>query len=338
MPSPRWGFLLAAVGCVSPDAVTGDRAERPSATVHSPEMVHPILEVAPPVETHPKPMYGFGHRCRDAHYPALAGPWLVGCGPGGRVDRAEHLGDGREIKLDDAAVSPGAAPGVLFALGGEHGTWRLPAAQPVDPWPVSSNPTRALPATDGRHVALVLDGRIAVFAMGERVQRSREAAPLPWFPPAMSWPWIFWVDGGAQDDSGTDIWAWNVDNGTPAPWVTDAGDQRHVAASGDWVGWLDGSGVHLQQISTRERWFHAADTGFRAGLSLQGSTACWEERKEGDFSVVCTDGAQVLGRDAGWPSRWGSWLVVRIDDVPWVFTAPRTPEHDTANSPSEDSP
>ncbi len=278
------------------------------------------LEIPSPLPAKFEPLYGFRHRCQDPRYPRLAGPWVVGCGTSGRVDRARNLEDGREIELNHPAVSPGTGQGVLFAMGQEHGLWRLPLSEPEDAWPTNSTPARAPPAVDGRHVALVLDGSVSTFTLGEPVRRSRDAAPLPWFAPALAWPWVYWVDGSERDRSGMDIWAWNAEEGRPMPWVVAPGDQRHVAASGDWVGWLDDSGVHLQQRSTGECFFHAADTGFRAGLALDESVACWEERGVEGFAVQCSDGLEVRGRDAGWPSRWGRWLLVRIQGVPWLFT------------------
>ena len=279
------------------------------------------LELPPAPPSSRRPLSWLHHACRDRRFPTLAGPWAVGCGPGGRVDRAIHLETGQRVELGAAADSAAAGPGWVFAPGAEHGWWALPSPTPRSPWPAHAAPI-GQPVIDGRHAALSLEGRIAAFELGESHTLSRDADPTPWFPPALAWPTVYWVDSRDQAVSGLDIWAWDTTGGPPLPLVTRAGDQRHVAASRDRLVWLDEQGLWLHDLSDDTRWLHRTDTGFRAGPSVDGSVACWEERKAGDVDVRCTDGLEATGAgDQGWPSRWGPWLMVRVDGTPWLITA-----------------
>ncbi len=279
-------------------------------------------EPAAPVELDRRPLPAFDSRCQDRRYPKLAGSWLVGCRHQGLVDQAWHLSDGRRVQLDGPAISPASAPGVLYALGSDHGLWRLPQPSAVHAQPWAGQRPVAPVASDGSHGALLLERRVAAFALDERRQLLHDADPLPWFPPALDWPLVAWVDGRERATTGMDIWAWDAETNDSFPVVADPGDQRHVAASGGWLGWLDERGVWVQDLQGSRRLHAPADTGFRAGLSLWQAVACWEDRSGGDSDVICSDGLQLTGPgDQGWPSRWGPWLLYRLDGEPWLATA-----------------
>jgi len=237
------------------------------------------------------------------------------------VDLAIHIETGQRVELSAAADTVALSSHGIFAPGREHGHWLLPGPRPTDPWSQRDEPIGQA-VSDGRRVAMALDGRIASFVSGEPNTMLRDAAPLPWFPPATDDGVVYWADSRDQEISGTDLWAWDTRSGPPVPFVTRPGDQRHVVASDGWIAWTDADGLWLHERASGLRWLHRADTGFRAGPSLDGSVACWEERDTGDIDVRCSDGLEATGEgDQGWPSRWGPWLLVRDGDMPWLITA-----------------
>ena len=246
----------------------------------------------------------------------------MGCGPGGRLDRAEHLETGQIVELDSPPDSAGLSEGQIFAQGDEHGLWTLPDPLPRHASSLMDQGEIAPPALQDPGVASLHEGRVAVFLIRDSHALTREADPLPWFPPALAWPTVYWVDGRDQASDGLDIWGWNHRAGPPFPVVTAPGDQRHVASSETWLAWIDDDGIWLQDHQSHARRLHRADAGFRAGPSLWGSVACWEERTAGDIDVRCSDGLEATGAgDQGWPSRWGPWLLIRQGDLPWLVTA-----------------
>jgi hypothetical protein len=319
LPPPLRGLSVAALLSVACQEAPPAPLETPGAGAPpDADAATLTIPLAPPSSARPLPR--FRHRCEDQRYPALAGPWLLGCGPGGKLDLAEHVRTGQVVALDSAASSAGLAEGSLFAVGRDHGLWTLPDPAPQQPATMVSHPPIAPPALQGPGVAVLSEGRVTLFLTGSAQMLSRPAHPLPWFPPALVWPEVYWVDAGQQERSGLDIWAWTHGAGPPRPVVADPGDQRHVAASSRWLGWLDDRGVWLRDHDSGQRWHHACDTGFRAGLSIDGAVACWEERNEGDIDVRCSDGLEARGEgDQGWPSRWGDWLLVRRDGMPWLI-------------------
>lgn len=235
--------------------------------------------------------------------------------------QAERLTDGLEVELAQPETLVGVAPGLVGAVNPGL-VWRLPDPMPT---PGERRPlieVVAAPAYDGAHLTIAAEDRISVFTRGDPVLRSREAAPLPWFPPAQSWPTVLWVDGRDQDTTGLDLWRWDTDAGPPRPWVTRPGDQRHVVAADGWAAWLDDEGVWLERLADGARWLHRAEVGFRAPPSLWHGVVCWEERADGEIDVACSDGLRVdSDSDQGWPSRWGPWLLYRQGDDAWLATA-----------------
>ena len=270
-----------------------------------------------------QPLPQLKRRCRDRRYPRLAGAWAVGCGSEGLISLALDLRDGGLLQLEQAAETPATGDGVLFAPGRHQGLWRLPSTQPSGGRSTATRQPIAPAAVDGEHAALLLEGRVTAFKVGDKGIKLLQAQPLPWQTPALSWPVMAWVDGSQRERTGSDIRTWNLERDTRSRPLTQApGHQRHVAASGHWVGWQDDEGVWVEDLRDGRRSFTKADTGFRAGLSLWGPVACWEERADGDIDIACSDGLRVDGPgDQGWPSRWGPWLLYRQDDIPHLATA-----------------
>jgi hypothetical protein len=309
--------LLLSAGC---GAEPGPPAPLPSAAPPAAALAPAVLPIAPDAASSARPLPRFRHSCRDRRYPALAGDWIVGCGPAGLLDLAEHIPTGRLVTLDSPAESAGLAPGQILAVGDEERLWVLPSPTPL-PTKGRSGDAIAPPASWGPGLAVLLQGQVSVGTTGDHARRIREAQPLPWYPPAMSWPTVYWVDGRGGGQTGMDIWGWTPSAGPPVPVVVQAGDQRHPVASATHLAWTDEEGIWLQELEHGQRWLHAAEVGFRAGPSIHEGTLCWEERRQGDVDVRCTDGLAAQGPGyQGWPSRYGPWLLIRRDGIPWLIT------------------
>lgn len=269
------------------------------------------------------PLYGIEPgACRDDRYPALAGPWLVACGPTGRVDRAVHLGTRAELRLAGEETAPGLADGVLYGPGA--GLWRLPAASP-EPVVSFGAPPVGPPATDGTHVAVAFADHVEAFGVGETLRMHTEARPIPGARVAMAWPWVAWVQ--REEGTGEDVW---VKGETPEarPLARGPGAEWHVAGDERWLAWAGPDAVWVEDVARGERRRYEADTGFAGELAMWGPVACWEDRTllragTGDVDVVCSDGV-VLRRpgDQLAPGRWGPWVLFREDDKVWVATVP----------------
>ncbi len=261
--------------------------------------------------------------CRDDRYPALAGPWVVGCSFTGRVDRAVHIGTGEVVELSAGAEAPGLGASAL--LTASLGLWRLPGAAPVPDLTRVAEGTLGPPATDGLHGAFVWPDRVEAFALTDRVRTRTDAAPLPWYPAALAWPWCAWIEDGGI--TGEDVWARGPD-GMRVPLARTARSERHVAGAGRWLAWVDEDGVYVQDTTSGERRIHAADTGFVYGLGLWGPVACWEDRATlragtGDIDIRCSDGVELRrpGHQRA-PSRWGPWLLFREANRTVMATVP----------------
>ncbi len=244
--------------------------------------------------------------CTDPRYPQLAGEWAVGCGPSGRVDRALHLETRRTVQLEQAATSPAVAPGVVYAPTREHGLWRLPTPE-VDPSaPLVPLEGIAPPATDGEVVVLSLEAGVQVFRLDEKVRRTHQARPAPWYPPAVEGDLVAWVD---VREGNEDVWA--LVEGSPVPVATTSLQERHVAVSGDEVAWIDQEGVHGWNRVTGETWWVETDAHTSRRLSLSEGVACWEAWNGLDVDVACSDGSSWTGpgHQRG-PDRQGDQLLV----------------------------
>lgn len=244
--------------------------------------------------------------CLDPRYPRLAGEWAVGCGPSGRVDRAVHLESRRTVLLEDAAVSPAVAPGVLYAPTRDHGVWRLPGAGTVPDAPLVPQAGIAPAATDGVRVALSVEDGVQLFRLDEKLRRTWPATPAPWYPPAIDGPLVAWVDVASGSE---DVLALIGDQVVAL--AATGRHERHVAVSGTHVAWIDDLGVHGWDSATDQRWSVAADAHTSRRLSLDGDVACWEGWNGVDVDVVCSDGLRWSGpgHQRG-PDRQGDWLLV----------------------------
>ena len=304
------------------------------------------------------PLYGLDHACQDARYPALAGPWVVACGPDGRVDRALSLLTGVEVSLPIRPISPGLGEGspgldegLLLAVGDPAGLVRLsPQGATLADLPRIHTPVTAPPATDGRRGALVAEDRVSAWPLEAASRVTHAARPVGWYPPALAGTLLAWVEDGGVD--GEDVWALDLaaakaadkasgEAAAPRPLAAGPGHQRHVVASGTTMAWVEPGALVVLDTVSGERRRLPVDTGFSAPPALWRDVACWEERPaagaEGEANGVdirCSDGVTAEGPGhQRWPSRYGPWLLYREGDQPWLRTAPTALESTPEEAP-----
>lgn len=269
-----------------------------------------------------RPLYAVEHACLDPRYPALAGSWVVACGPDGQVDRAISLVSGAELRLPFASEAPGLGPGAIYAAGPAGGLALLADGQ-VRGLEELTRVTDALvapPATDGRHVAIAAADHVQAFLATDRQRRRIEARPAGWYAPALAWPWVAWVEDAGAD--GEDVRACHMERGdAPVTLAGGPGYQRHVVGDGHWLAWVEEDAVVIWDTVTDARTRHPAITGFHAPISLSDGVACWETRDGPDIDIACSDGLMVRrAGDQRWPSRSGPWLLFREDGRSWLLS------------------
>jgi len=269
------------------------------------------------------PVGALAHRCLDLRYPALAGPWAVGCGPSGEVDRAVNVETGAVVLLPHAFASPALAPGVVYAPGGDGALVSLDGGAATE----AETPVRirrelvAPAATDGAHMALLTADRVEIGGVSDPARRSSPAHPAGWYPPALSWPWVAWVEDAG--DGHEAVWGWNSSSNAPAHLLAAGGGHaRHVVGSGRFMGWVEERAVVVMDTASGAQTRYPAVTGFSAPPTLWQDVVCWETREAGDVDIRCSDGLRADGAgDQESPSRYQQWLLYRVGDQVWLRTA-----------------
>ena len=270
------------------------------------------------------PLYDHDGHCTDRRFPRLAGPWLISCHRAGQLTHALHLPTGTLHTLPRPLDTAATAPGALYAPGRAGGLFTLTVAgitEAADTTVVHGT-LDAPPATDGHHVALLVDGEVQAFAATARSRRTWPAAPRGWYPPALRWPVVAWVaDGG---ETGEDVLAIRLDGRAgPTPLAAGPGHQRHVVASESHLAWVEEDAVVVWDPETEAAVRHPARTGFSAAPSLWQDVACWEERTETGVDLRCSDGLVVDGPGhQRYPSRHDRWLLYREEGRLMLYTAP----------------
>jgi len=277
------------------------------------------------------PLYAVEDNCADRRYPALAGDWVVACGKGGQIDRLLHLPDGRTIPLPApldprrTGIAAGPAPGSA-ALVQVGGVVRLFVVGPegvsevADVTRLPGEPA-GLPATDGEHVAAVMDTRVEALVATDKVRPSWSAAPIGWQGVALAWPWVAWVQQGA--DGTEDVWALEVGGQPPAPIAHGPGQQRLVVADEDGFAFVSDGQLMRWRPDQGVTASLDTDTGFLSPPSADAGVLCWEQREDDDIDVICSDGLSAAGEgDQLRPSRSGRWLLYRHEGRVWLRTAP----------------
>ena len=269
------------------------------------------------------PLYAHDEPCADPRFPAVAGGWLFSCDAQGRVAQALRLDDGHAVALPVAVEQPAVGPGCIYVPGVNGGLWRLGDGAPeaVGAVALVVEPLAAPPVTDCAHIALLTDNAVQAFAVGDRVRRSVEARPAGWYPPALAWPWVAWIEAPRPGERV--LMAYNVESGErrAGPGVQGA---RHVIGRDGLFAWADDAQLWLWEPMSQAARATPAEAGFSAPLSLDRGVICYEERQAGHLDLRCTDGLAVQGPGhQRAPQRSGDRLLYREDDRLMLYTAPR---------------
>ena len=286
------------------------------------------------------PLYALDGTCSDRRFPQLAGEWAIGCDKAGRLDRALRLTDGRQVTLsppldpNHTAVAAGTTPGtaVLVEVSTRTRIIDLSGAGPVERADATRLPKMPIapPATTDTHFAAILPDQIEGLPHHEQVRRPYRTQAAGWYPPALAWPVVAWVESSADGDE--DVWVRTFEPPGPAELLASGtGFQRHVVSDGTSLAWVAPDRLHLWNPQTGQKESLPANTGFHAPPSLSDGVLCWEERRtppggtrpRPDIDILCSDGLEAAGPgDQLFPSRSGSWLLYRSDGHTWLLTAP----------------
>ena len=279
-----------------------------------------VPSVASGAEGAALPLYKVSEKCSDRRYPALAGPWVVGCGSDGRVDRVLSLDSGRFFMLPLSFDAPALGPSVLYSPGISGGLIFLSESGPQEAAVTMVHGEVAAPAgVDSSRVVVLSEAHVQAFLFEETRRQLYEAHPAGWYPPALAWPWVAWVDDASGDE---DILALDLSQSHPQVTVLagGAGHQRHVVGHEHWLAWVEDTRIVLLDTRTNTQEETLVTTGFSSGPTLYRGILCWEEMRS-DIDIQCSDGVSIAG--AGhqrWPSRWGQWLIYREDNRVMLYT------------------
>lgn len=270
------------------------------------------------------PLYALSDGCLDDRFPRLAGPYVVGCGKGGMVDRVLSLSTGLLWELPRALHHAGTGEAAIYAAGPEGALLQLRESGPsqVEDITVVREAPFAMPTTDGVHLAVLSVDHVQAFEAHERGRRLVETRAAGWEAPALSWPLVAWtvVDEGGDHD----VMVMNAEErGQPEPLAGGPGDQRLVVSQGGRFAWVDEGDVVLTGPEGQGQERVEAHTGFRSAPTLWEGVACWENREEDeDIDLRCSDGWHLdRPGDQLSPSRWGPWLLFQEDGRAWLYTA-----------------
>lgn len=254
--------------------------------------------------------------CFDPRFPTLTGSWVLGC-ENGLVAQAWNVESGAVQTLEPAQRSPGVGSGVAFWPG--VGVWRLDEGGFVASKPHQVSPIGPV-VGDGEGFVLTTQDAVMWGGLTDG-QRFREPAePASWYAPALADDGPVWVDRREAPLTGLDLY--RLVDGQVRVLVRAPGDQRHVAASGPWIAWVEDGYVVVQDTRVGERRRYAAAAHTASGLSLWGPVACWEQWNGEDIDAVCSDGLVAGG--AGHqrrPARSGPWLFYVDEGRPMLATA-----------------
>lgn len=265
------------------------------------------------------PLYDLSAPCDDRRYPQLAGPWVVGCGPGGVVDRALSLETGVLHHLPSPATAPALDDGQVYLPGADGGRLRLtPTAVHRDETGVRlRDPLAAPPALRDDAIVVLAEDAVLVARVGDPLRRRYPSSPQGWYPPAIAGDRVAWIEAGER------LWWMTLDKGHPEAMPVAGPNARHVVASGPYLSWVEPDRLVQMDVRTADVQVFPVRTGFSAPPSAWGAVLCWEQWGEVDLDVRCSDGLQVQrpGHQQ-WPSRWEKWLLFREAGIVWLMTAP----------------
>jgi len=266
------------------------------------------------------PLHDIDLDCTDSRYPALAGAWIAWCSSGD-VDRVRSLHSGEDFSLPLSHPSPGLGEDRIYIPGREGGLILLEDQGPRLEEDITRIHHRLLapPAVSDDWIAVLTEDSIQAFPAAQRSRRTFPAHAAGWYPPALSPPFVAWVeDGSAQ---GEDLYWLNALDDREGQLLSGGpGNQRHVVASGPFIAWVEPNAVVILDTRTDRRRTHTTLTGFNAAPTLWQGMACWEVRDESDVDIVCSSGLEL--RRPGhqlWPGLYSEWLIFREEGLLFVY-------------------
>ena len=285
------------------------------------------------------PLYALDGTCSDRRFPMLAGEWAIGCSHRGMIDIAIHLSDGRVLALEPpldprhtGAAQGGASDTAILVEAADR--TRVVELSPAGARDQAEgvrlpSPPVAPPAAASEHFAALLTDRVEAMPLDARVRPTFAAHPAPWYPPALAWPLVAWVERGPELEER--VWMVSIDPpGRPELLSTGTGHHRHVVSDGQRFAWVQDGGLVVWDPVEDHRTELDARTGFLSPPSLSDGVACWEERIPGTpdetsdhIDILCSDGLAARGPGHQLrPSRSGPYLLYRSEGHTWVVTAP----------------
>ena len=266
------------------------------------------------------PLHGIETDCTDPRYPSLAGAWVVWC-THDDVDRVSSLISGEDFELPLSHRSPGVGENLIYIPGREGGLIELRDDGPVLIEDITRIHHRlvAPPDVSDGWIAVLTTDTLQAFPATKRSRRTFATQPAEWYPPALSPPWVAWVeDGGA---SGEDIYWLNTETDHQKQLLSGGdGHQRHIVASGAFFAWVESDALVIMDSRDQSRERIAARTGFSAPPALWNDLACWEDRSQQDLDIVCSDGLEI--RRPGHqqrPSLFSDWLIFTEEETLFLY-------------------
>ncbi len=273
------------------------------------------------------PLYALSDSCQDDRFPRLAGPFVVGCGKGGRVDTILSLETGEVWELDVGLDHATTGPSALYAPGQDGGFWHLTASGPqaFEDLAVIREPPFGMAATDGEHVVFLGVEHLQAFNLEERARRLIPTRAAGWEGAALAWPTVAWTV--VRDDGTHQVMRLEAGGADESRRITQGtGPQRLVVGQGRHLAWVEGTDLVIFDLEASTERHISARTGFQAPPTLWQGEACWESREEGgEIDLRCSDGLHLeRPGDQLWPSRWGPWLLFQEDGTAWLYTWEQT--------------
>ena len=173
--------------------------------------------------------------------------------------------------------------------------------------PVSSTPHAPLVGGTTRFL-LSTPEALEVMTIGSNKRESiPRSKPAPWTTPTLYGEALFWV----QIDEGiSKIW-WKENTEKPAQIFAEGSEHfTHVTGDKEWVAWRGDSEVFLRNWSTAQESRFGGQVHVNDRLALSNGLLCWEEWKEEDIDIHCSNGLHLEreGHQRS-PSLWNGWLL-----------------------------
>ena len=251
--------------------------------------------------------------CQDRRYPALAGAFVIECGPGGDPDRVLDLSTGTITVLEQPADVYAQSDGQLYALGAESHLWTLPLATPTAEQRVVDAVTPPVLVDD--RVAYGSRAKLSTTSAGSKVRYDHPASPAPWFAPAIAGPWTVWAE---VHDGDFDLMGLQGKQNEASLFAGGPGGQFHVVGDRTRLAWVDRGQIVVVDTELETRFVTQAnlEAGAESGPALSGWRTCWEDR---EAVIQCRGEAYVKSIPGRAPSLFGPLLLVQTDDGAMLY-------------------